>query len=102
MQGWHSNQSLFSKPESAYSLAVILSLNLNCKLSVNVKCLFFFFFPPQEEECQHEYEVNCLLRLPQHLGAHIKWSETGTCLLPNCFLGQDEAKEEPSDVLEPQ
>lgn len=56
----------------------------------------------QEEECQHEYEVNHLLRLPQDLGVHIRWLETGTCLLTNCFLGQDEAKEEPSDALEPQ
>ncbi|CAN0162476.1 unnamed protein product [Bubo scandiacus] len=59
----------------------------------NLKC---------KEECQHEYEVNCFLCLPQHLDARIGWLETGTCLSPNCFLGQDEAKEELSDALESQ
>lgn len=60
------------------------------------------FSPPQEEECQHEYEVNCFLCLPQRLDAHIGWLETGTYLSPNCFLRQDEAKEELSNTLESQ
>ncbi|PKU38842.1 hypothetical protein llap_10851 [Limosa lapponica baueri] len=55
-----------------------------------------------EEECQHNYEVKSFLCLPQHLDARIRRLETGTCLLPNCFLGQDEAKEELSDALESQ
>ncbi|GAB0192548.1 hypothetical protein GRJ2_001720100 [Grus japonensis] len=58
--------------------------------------------PLTEEECQHEYEVNLFLCLPQRLGARIGWLEPGTCLSPNCFLGQDEAKEELSDALESQ
>lgn len=56
----------------------------------------------QEEECQHEYEVNHFLHFSRCLGAHIRWLETETCLLPNCFLRHDEAKEELSDALESQ